>query len=902
MLSPLDRIIPPEIRDDELYRLLRDIAGRDPIYNVLEIGSSSGEGSTAALVAGLIHNPGRPMLFCLEASQARFAQLARRYEQATFVRCLNASSVTLEQFPSEESVASFYCTTPTNLNACPLETVLGWLREDIRYIRESGVQQGGIAAIRETYGIDTFDLVLIDGSEFTGAAELDEVIGARWIILDDVNAYKNHLNYHRLASDPRYRLTAENWRLRNGYAVFQHLEAPLPVHFFTIVLNGMPFMAHHIDVFRHLPFRWHWHIVEGVAELTGDTAWSLPNGGRIPDCYHNQGRSTDGTSAYIDELNRLFPDNISIYRKPPGEFWQGKLEMVNAPLGAIREQCLLWEIDADECWTHTQLCAGRRMFHDEPDRTAAFYWCHFFVGQRLVVNSRNCYSQVGGQEWLRTWRYRPGCEWVAHEPPRLVFGREGEASQDLARVRPFSNNETEARGLVFQHFAYATAEQVRFKQKYYGYENATYHWLRLQKERQFPVRLGDYLPWVPDETTVDTARAQGIVPLPVLEGIHPVTSRPDHRIIIDGVFFQYFITGIARVWRSLLEVLSGTIIASEVIILDRERTFPRVAGYRYLDTPLHREGDIAQERELLQAICDQQGADLFISTWHTSPLSTPSLLMVHDMLPELLLGEQRLLEPRWQEKGVAIENAAAYVTVSENTARDLVRWHPESILKPIHIMHNGVATSFRPAPPEQIRTFRERHGITKPYYLYVGPREWYKNFSILLEAFLTLPDASSFCIVSPHGKELERDFAGHPAAAAVTLTGRLTEDDLVAAYSGAVALVYPSRCEGFGLPVLEGMACGCPVIASNAPALSEACGDAALLFPPDNAPALALAMVKIQQHDTRIRHIRRGWERTAAFTWQRSASQLVRAASGMLGGQAGLDNIRLEKHLMERFE
>ena len=306
-----------------------------------------------------------------------------------------------------------------------------------------------------------------------------------------------------------------------------------------------------------------------------------------------------------------------------------------------------------------------------------------------------------------------------------------------------------------------------------------------------------------------------------------------------------------------------------------------MGGYRYLDIPMHREGDILGEQEMLQRVCDLEGAGLFISTWHTSTLSTPLLLMVHDMLPEILLGEQRLLQPRWQEKEVAVAKAAAYVTVSENTARDLVRWHPETIRKPIHVMHNGVEDSFRGAPQETVAAFRKRHRITSPYYLYVGPRNWYKNFEILLEAFQMVPDAASFAIVSPHGAELEPEFAQSTAASAVIITGRLTEEELVAAYSGAVALVYPSQYEGFGLPVLEAMACGCPVIASTTPVLREVCGDAALFFRPDDALALALAMLKVRSHDLRRKLIRRGRERAAIFTWQRSASQLIRAAGSL---------------------
>src|SRR5918912_1539974 len=109
----------------------------------------------------------------------------------------------------------------------------------------------------------------------------------------------------------------------------------LPVHFFTIVLNGEPFIRYHLDVFRRLPFRWHWHVVEGVAKLAHDTAWSVAAGGHIPGDMHVQGRSNDGTSAYLDGIARDVGDRVRLYRKPPGVFWDGKREMVAAPLATI---------------------------------------------------------------------------------------------------------------------------------------------------------------------------------------------------------------------------------------------------------------------------------------------------------------------------------------------------------------------------------------------------------------------------------------------------------------------------------------------------------------------------------------------------------------------------------------
>ena len=109
----------------------------------------------------------------------------------------------------------------------------------------------------------------------------------------------------------------------------------MPVHFFTIVLNGQPFIRHHIEQLRQLPFRWHWHIIEGVAELNDDTAWSRATGGNIPAALHRAGLSMDGTTEYLDVLKQEFPENITIYRPPAGKFWDGKRAMVNAPLANI---------------------------------------------------------------------------------------------------------------------------------------------------------------------------------------------------------------------------------------------------------------------------------------------------------------------------------------------------------------------------------------------------------------------------------------------------------------------------------------------------------------------------------------------------------------------------------------
>lgn len=323
----------------------------------------------------------------------------------------------------------------------------------------------------------------------------------------------------------------------------------LPVHFLTIVLNGEPFIRYHLDRFMALPFRWHWHLVEGVASLTHDTSWSLANGGSIPDELHIDGLSCDGTTEYLDELARLHPEHVTVYRKPRGEFWDGKLEMVAAPIASLNEECLLWQIDADELWTKEQICLMRQLFLDSAEKTAAFFYCNFFVGENLLITTRGTYGNNPHSEWLRCWRFVSGSRWLSHEPPRLCRQKGSDAWEDLATINHFSHAETEAYGLCFQHFAYVTYEQLRFKEVYYGYQGAVERWEALQSKLSYPVLLKDFFPWVKDGTVVNTAASQQVMPLaqrdagghwrfPVAVGANPLPIFSSIQIVMRKTRFR----------------------------------------------------------------------------------------------------------------------------------------------------------------------------------------------------------------------------------------------------------------------------------------------------------------------------------------------------------------------------
>jgi len=219
-VNSLDTIIAPEVLDTPLFARIQEIVSSDAsIRNILEIGASSGDGSTEAFVAGMGRRPGS--IYTFEISKPRFARLTQRYGHVPQLRALNESSVAIVDFPSPDELKEFHRHTKTNLSRTPLDEVLGWMAADIDYIHKHQIPQNGIARLKAAAGIETFDCVLIDGSEFTGRKEFELVYGSTYIILDDINAFKNYANHRQLLADASYELIESNFECRNGYSIFK---------------------------------------------------------------------------------------------------------------------------------------------------------------------------------------------------------------------------------------------------------------------------------------------------------------------------------------------------------------------------------------------------------------------------------------------------------------------------------------------------------------------------------------------------------------------------------------------------------------------------------------------------------------------------------------------------------
>jgi alpha-1,3-rhamnosyl/mannosyltransferase len=171
--------------------------------------------------------------------------------------------------------------------------------------------------------------------------------------------------------------------------------------------------------------------------------------------------------------------------------------------------------------------------------------------------------------------------------------------------------------------------------------------------------------------------------------------------------------------------------------------------------------------------------------------------------------------------------------------------------------------------------------LDKPYVLAAGTLEPRKNLVRLIEAWAALPEAVRsrhvLALVGPTGWDVEATLAAARAHSDdVRLLGYVGDDELVALYAGAAAFAYPSLYEGFGLPVLEAMAAGAPVVTSTASSLPEVAGDAALLVDPHDVRALRDALVAVLTDEGRATALRAaGRERAAAFSWERAAVETL---------------------------
>jgi glycosyltransferase involved in cell wall biosynthesis len=302
---------------------------------------------------------------------------------------------------------------------------------------------------------------------------------------------------------------------------------------------------------------------------------------------------------------------------------------------------------------------------------------------------------------------------------------------------------------------------------------------------------------------------------------------------------------------------------------------------------------LAQQWKLPHLLCDLS-ADLyhsayFLMPYTRSPYGIPALLTVYDLIP-LLLPRQSTLRARLLARGatrLALRAVKRVIAISEATRRDFLT-HFDLQPEVIQAIPLAADPAFRPQSRAALAAARARYDLPERYVLYLGSNKPHKNLERLVEAWALLQPQGS---TPPAGQppplviagawddrypEARQRAASLASGEQIRWMGPAPEADLPALYGGATIFVFPSLLEGFGLPVLEAMACGTPVVCSNSSSLPEVAGDAALMADPLDTESLARAMRQALEDETlREDLMEKGLRRARRFSWSHTAGLSV---------------------------
>lgn len=380
-----------------------------------------------------------------------------------------------------------------------------------------------------------------------------------------------------------------------------------------------------------------------------------------------------------------------------------------------------------------------------------------------------------------------------------------------------------------------------------------------------------------------------MIPLDVVDLATASASSWNGAIIIDGRYLTDHYPGIGRYVFNLVRALAAVAPEQRLgLLVNRDEKQTRFdlralesRGVALLPTgsgPRSLRGQSAVRRA-----CRHLRPALFHAPHILSAgrLPCPSLVTIHDLIPIRGPGALSSIRHRLLYRALlrrALASATGVITPSRAVSDDLRAARGVSPER-ITLVPYAADPSFRPAPPEHIAAVRARLGLPKRYVLYVGTNRPHKNLPRLVEAWAGLAaerrNGCRLVIAGPEDRRYPeaRRRARMLNAGAVLFPGTIQEGDLAAVYSGARLVVQPSLCEGFGLPVVEAMACGVPVACSLTPALDETSAGAALQFDPTSVADISSVIGQVlNDEDLRAQLVSRGFRRAGELSWARTAT------------------------------
>ena len=361
-------------------------------------------------------------------------------------------------------------------------------------------------------------------------------------------------------------------------------------------------------------------------------------------------------------------------------------------------------------------------------------------------------------------------------------------------------------------------------------------------------------------------------------------------ICIDCRYINPLPSGIGSLVRALVERVPDFAPEWDFLLLRHPDTAPlRPHASNVRETIVEAAPNSPASMWFLAQHVDFGEIDLFHSPSNILPagIATRTVTTVHDLM--WLTRSELCSDQLWSKIGRhffahgirrALEHSDAILTVSDATREDILKAAPQCAVRTWTIAP-GAGEQFKPGTPDP--DVLQRLGIEDaPYILTVGQHAPYKNHQGAIRAFAkAFADDPGFKLVmvqrrGPSADRLRNEARALGVEARVLFTPVLAEDDLVALYQGATALLHPSLCEGFGMPILEAMASGCPVITSNHSAMPEVAGGAGLLVDPLDMDQMAKSLAQVANEPKVARELReKGLIRARQFSWDECARKHV---------------------------
>ena len=367
------------------------------------------------------------------------------------------------------------------------------------------------------------------------------------------------------------------------------------------------------------------------------------------------------------------------------------------------------------------------------------------------------------------------------------------------------------------------------------------------------------------------------------------------RIGIDARLLHYTKGGISQYILRLLDGLAQLCPPDDIAVLRSRKSAPTAfAGCPFRQVPIFTPPHNRFEQTALRLEMSRLHLDLLHSPDFIPPFRRrfKSVITVHDLAfllyPHLLTRESAHYYGQIDQ---AVRSADHIIAVSESTKRDVTRLlgAPEDR---VSVIHEAINPCFQVmADRVAVEAARVKHGLPERYIVFVGTIEPRKNLPTLFKAMRILADQYSpgvaLAVIGEWGwlyDDVLQTYEKLRLQDVVRFLGHVDASELVALYNGAAALAYPSYYEGFGLPPLEAMACGAPVVASNTSSMPEVIGDAGLLVSPDDAEAIAVALWRLLS-DAQLRQtlVERGFQRVRGFSVQGMAQKTLDLYHSVLG-------------------